>query len=127
MTVASRIMLPTYVIVFTWIGGGWLLTPIDRLRATPGLAYLDDIVGLRAVSLLLLAAGLLIAAALVTGRRIVARYALTLAGFCFGLLFVALFAAPFFSDTSPAAGAWPFLGLAACRATYKSVTAYEVS
>lgn len=127
MTVASRIMLPVYIVTFVWIGGSWLLTPLASLRQTPALRYLDGTIGLRAISLLLVAAGILIAAALVSQRRGMARYALTLAGICFGLLLLAFIIAPFFSDTPPSAGAWPFLGLAACRASYKSVTLREVS
>lgn len=122
MTGPSRVMLPVYVVAFTWLGGGWLLTPLDTLRATPGLRYLDDRVGLRAISLLLLMAGLLIGAALISKRRDTARIALTIAGICFFLLLVALVIAPFFSDTSPSAGAWPLIGLGACRASYKAVT-----
>lgn len=127
MTIASRIMLPAYVVVFAWIGLGWLVTPLERLTESPGLRYLNDTVGLRAIALVLVVAAFLIALALVRANRDTARYALTLAGFCFALLFAAFLAAPFFSNTPPSAGAWPFLGLAACRASYKSVTIHEVS
>jgi peptidoglycan/LPS O-acetylase OafA/YrhL len=127
MTVASRIMLPAYVVAFSWIGLNWLITPLERLTESPGLRYLDMNFGLRALGLCLILAGLLIAVALATKRRDMARYALTLAGIGFALLLAAFLLAPFFSDTSPSAGAWPFLGLAACRASYKSVTVHEVS
>lgn len=127
MTAASRIMLPVYVIAFTWIGLNWLLTPLPRLTESPALNYLDMIVGLRALGALIFVAAGLIAAALITARRDMARYALILAGICLGLLLLTFLVAPFFSETSPSAGAWPFLGVAACRASYKSVTIYEVS
>lgn len=127
VTVASRIMLPAYTIAFAWIGFNYLLTPLDRLTESPALRYLDAVVGLRAIGLLLVTAGALIALALMTSRRDMARYALVVAGICMGLLLVAFLVAPFLSQTSPSAGAWPFIGLAACRASYKSVTAYEVS
>jgi apolipoprotein N-acyltransferase len=121
-------MLRGLVVFFVWVAVGWFMTPLDTLRATPGLRYLDDIVGLRAISLLLIAAAFLIAAALRSTQRArdMARYALVGAGICLGALLGALLIAPFFSDTSPSAGAWPFLGVVACRASYKSVTAHEV-
>jgi hypothetical protein len=126
MTVASRIMLPAYVLVFGWVGLNWLVTPLDRLHESPGLQFLDLMVNLRGVGLVLVIAGALIALALATTRRDMARYALILAGTCMSLLLVAFLIAPFFSSASPSAGAWPFLGVCACLASYRSVTVYEV-
>lgn len=126
MTVASRVMLPCYVLVFGWVGLNWLITPLHRLHESPGLQFLDTALDLRGVGILLITAALLIALALVTARRDLARFALILAGICMFALLVAFIVAPFLSSSSPSAGAWPFLGVCACLASYRSVTAYEV-
>lgn len=126
ITVASRVMLPVYVIFFNWVGLNWLTTDLDRLRESPALRYTDEVLDLRGLALLLLLAGLLMAAALISRRRLVAQYALVVAGLCFGVCFTAWLVAGFTTAASPSAAAWPFLGLAACTASYRSLAAQEV-
>lgn len=127
MTAASRIMLPAYVIFFAWVGVTYLLAPRDRLNDSPTLRYTDTVIDLRALGSLLLLSAALMLVALITHRRDASRYALTLAGICHAVIFVVFLFASIETNASPAAAAWPFLGLAACRASYRSVTINEVS
>jgi hypothetical protein len=125
MTVASRLMLPCYVVTFCWIGLNYLVTAKTRLTESPTLRYADSVVDLRALGLLLTVSGLLMLGALLTRRREPARYTLILAGICFGILFTIFAVATIQSEASPSAPAWPFLGLCACTASYRSITRYE--
>jgi heme/copper-type cytochrome/quinol oxidase subunit 3 len=125
MTVASRLMLPCYVVTFVWIGLNYLITAKARLIESPTLRYVDTVIDLRALGILLTVSGVLMAAALITRRRDPARYTLILAGICFGILFLVFSVATFQSEASPSAPAWPFLGLCACTASYRSITRYE--
>lgn len=127
MTAASRVMLPAYVVFFSWVGITYLFTPRERLNDSPTLRYTNTVVDLRALGILLLAAGVLMLVALLTGSRDVSRYALTLAGICHAIIFVVFLFASIKAGASPAAAAWPFLGAAACTASYRSVTHHEVS
>ena len=127
LTRASRVMLPTYCVFFAWVGINYLLTPLHRLRETPGLRYLDDALDLRAVGLVLCAAALLMLIALVSEIRDLCTFTLLLAFGCFFCLLVAFLAASIFGHASPSAGAWPFLGTAATFASYRSVTAHEAN
>lgn len=127
MTRASRIMLPVYVVVFFWLGLNFTLTDKSRLAASPTLRYADNyVVNLRALGILLLFAALLLLIALLTKRRDAARYTLMVAGICFTILFFIFLTATFKAEASPSAAAWPFLGVAGCAASYRSITAYEV-
>ncbi len=125
MTTASRVTLPTYVIFFGWLGITYLLAPRDRLDESPALRYTDTVIDLRALGILLLGAGALMAYALVRHSRDTSRYALVVAGICHGIIFCAFLLATFYGDASPSAAAWPMLGLAACVASYRSVTSQE--
>ena len=127
LTVASRIMLPTYVVVFAWLGLNYLLTSKTRLNKSPTLRYADMVVDIRALGILLLAAALIMLGALASRHRTAARYALLLAGTCFLILLGVFLAAMFRSEASPSAAAWPFLGAAACAASYRSVTIREAN
>lgn len=127
ITRASRIMLPVYVIFFAWVGINYVITPKHRLLESPALRYLDDVLDLRSVGLVLCAASVMMLVALLSRSRDLSRYALLLGLLCFVGLFVAFVAAAVVGEASPSAGAWPFLGTAACLASYRSVTAREVN
>lgn len=120
---ASWIMLPVYMVAFLWLGLNYMFTPLARLTASPTLDFVNGLLDLRALGFLLVCAGMFIGVALyLTHNRMLARYALIVAGLCFLVLLVAFVSASFRSEASPSAGAWPFIGLGASFATYQSVT-----
>ena len=126
MTVASRIMLPVYVLFFAGLGINYLATPPARLKASPALAYAASIMPLPAWGALFLAAAVLMAAALVTGARTLYRFALLLCALAMGVWTVLNIAAVFATKATPGGWLWPFLVVAACAASYRSLTAGEV-
>lgn len=126
ITVASRIMLPTYVAFFGVLGLNYLVTPTDRLTASPSLAYANSVMPLPSWGGAFLGVSILMAGALTSGRRTLYR---------FGLLFCALtmtvwtgvnIAAVFATQASPAGWDWPLLVVCACVATYRSLSILEV-
>lgn len=125
VTSSSRLMLPAYVAFFAVVGGNWLATPRERLLASPGLAYADALLTIRAWGALFLGAAVVMAAALATRHRDAFRGALL---FCFLTLLcwaaVMVFAA-FRSETTPSGWAWPAFIATACLASYRSLTARE--
>lgn len=125
VTAASRVMLPTYAGFFAVVGGNWLLTPADRLLASPGLAYADALLTIRAWGALFLGAALLMVAALAARHRDAFRAALL---FCFFTLLVwagVMGAAAINGTASPSAPAWPTFIACACLASYRSLTRRE--
>lgn len=123
ITPESKVMLPTYVVVFTALGANYLATPEPRLLASPTLAHADMVLDIRGWGILMTTTAVLMVAAWIRGTRTMFRYALLLGMIAFALLGV-VFAAGVIANpaTSPSAWAWPLLGAAACRASYKSLT-----
>jgi CDP-diglyceride synthetase len=127
MTVASRVMLPRYVVFFTAVASNYLFTPLGRLLDSPGLAYANELMSLRLWGVAFLAAALAMFAALLRHERDLFRAALL---FCrLGMLVwaVVLALAAILGDASPTAWAWPWLIEGACKASYRSLTAQEVT
>lgn len=127
ITVASRIMLPAYVILFTVAGFNYAVTPISRLGQSPALAYADTLMPLRVWGCLFLAVAALMLVALASGQRLLFCYGLLVCVICMGIWAAVFLLGAIFADASPAAWAWPaFVGVA-CIATYRSLSVYEVS
>lgn len=114
-----RVMLPAFVIVFGWIGASYLLANVNRLGRSPALDYADSVMDIRGWGLMFAGVSALIAAAMVSGKRKVAEFAILVALVCAGIWTVVFVCAALFAQASPAAGAWPFLAGAACLATYR--------
>lgn len=126
VTAASRIMLPTYVIFFAWVGGNWALTDSHRLGESPALRYAATLLPMPMWGCLLVAVSILIAVALLSHRRDLCRFALWIAAIALGLFAVIFALAGFVSVASPSAAAWPLLGAAACIASERSLLKGEV-
>lgn len=125
VTVASRIMLPVYVVFFTLLGLTYLLTPIGRLVESPGLAYADGFLTLRGWGALFLAAAAVMAAALVRHERDWFRAALFFCAVCMAFFAAVLLWAGLHGEASFAAWSWPGIVVAACFASYRSLTTGE--
>ena len=126
MTRASRVMLPTYVFFFAGLGANYTATPAVRLTASPALAYVDGLMPLRAWGGLFLAAAALMVAALVSQKRIVFRFALLLCAWSMVVWAAANLLAAFRSQATPLGWLWPLFVVAACVASYRSLTVREV-
>jgi hypothetical protein len=121
VTIASRVMLPTYLVVAFWIGPVYVLDPGSRLQGSPAFPILPrPLWGAGFV----LAAAVLLAAMLVHKRRLAA---LSLSPMClwFGLWMLALGKAAIFDGSSYSAPALPFLAMMACWASMLSLLAGE--
>lgn len=125
MTVASRVMLPTYVVLFIGLGINYTFNA-DGLQNSPGLAFADDwpphLMGYGAI---FFGCGILVALALTTQNRNMCRFALILGQYClYGWAFVFALAAVF-GDASPT-GCIIFWALGrACKASNLSLLAGE--
>lgn len=126
VTPATRIMVPAYAIFFGWIGLSHVLTPLQKLLLTPGLRHTQPIIDLRIWGglFLVISAGLVFAMFRPgSGRaRPTAAYVLLLAVISMGFWMVFLIGASFFGEASPGAGAYAFLPMTACYATYRTLT-----
>lgn len=125
VTSATRMMLPVYVGVFLWIGFVFAHDPISKLRRTPALAYIDDVADLRGCGWGFIIAALLILVAIVTDQTVFTRFALLMAGAILTAFLAACIASSIWGDASRAAGALPTLAVAACAASYRSITRQE--
>jgi hypothetical protein len=125
VTRASRIMLPAYVAFFAGIGLNYIATPDTRLRASPALGYAATLMPLPAWGGLFLAAAALMAVALIAQRRTLYRYALLLCGISMTVWTVAMAVAALYSATTPGAWLWPGFVVAACAASYRSLSTGE--
>lgn len=129
VTVASRIMFPTYVVLFTFLGINYTFNSRQRLLESPALRYADDQVALPVWGGLFFACAALMAAAMVLpGRwtRMAFAYALWL-----GLLSLTawsgiFFAASVWGEASPTTWCWPAFAAVACYASHRSLLAREV-
>lgn len=126
VTRASRIMIPVYVGFFAILGLNYLLTPHVRLIASPALDYTDGVMTLHAWGALFLAAAALMVVAMVSATRQLYLYGLLLCAISMVLFTAAAALAPFFSQASPGGWVWPGFVLAACFATYRSLSKGEV-
>lgn len=126
ITVASRKMLPTYVVFFAGVGINFLVTPLHRLAATPGLQYVDVAAGgIRIYGGLFLAIAGLIVLAMRLERLTPCLYALYLAAITLALWALMQIAAAIWAQGSPSGFLWPWLGCRACIASAKSLRRRE--
>lgn len=129
VTVASRVMLPTYVALFGWLGAVYLLDP-PRLAASPALAYAATLMPLPMWGIWFLTVAALMAVAL-AGRRTgwawrqVYTYALWTGIVTMTVWAVVFAAAALTAGASPGAAAWPGFAAVACYASYRSLQAGE--
>lgn len=126
VTRASRVMLPTYVGFFTIVGLNYAFAPTSRLLPSPVLRYANSVMNIRGWGLVFLLAAALMALALATGRRDMYRYALLLCSLSLAVWTVVGILAVFFSNASPAGWVYSAFVLAACFASYRSLTVREV-
>lgn len=126
VTPATRIMVPAYAIFFGWIGLSHVLTPLQKLLLTPGLRHTQPLVDLRIWGAIFLS----ISAALVFAMirpgshkaRPTAAYVLLVAVITMGIWMFFLIGASIFGEASIGAGAYAFLPMSACYATYRALT-----
>jgi hypothetical protein len=127
ITVASRLMIPAYVVFFAGLGLNFVITPLHRLGATPGLQYVQiSAGGIRLYGVTFLVVAALIAAAMASRRRGPCLYALNLGALSMALWGVLQLAAAIFSTGSPSGWCWPGIVCAACMATSRSLRRREV-
>lgn len=126
VTSASRIMLPTYVVAFGWIGASYVLQRPATISDHPALAYADELLDLDAWGAMFLVTAGVILAAMVTGSREKAMYALILGLICCVIWWGVFMAAWLWGDGSSSAPAWPMLGAFACFASYRSISRREI-
>lgn len=126
VTVASRIMLPTYVLLFGVLGANYALTPSARLNDSPALDFASVVLPLPVWGCMFLAASAAMATALLTHRRLLFRIALWVGLVCLALWAVVFLAAAIFSNASPTACAWPAFAAVACYASDRSLLKGEV-
>lgn len=126
LTIAQRVMRRVDLGFFSVIGASFTFTPLERLVATPGLAYLNSWVSIRLVGLILLVGATGLAYAMWSHRRIVTVVVLVACMAWMGAFAVALIFAAIFGDASFAAWAWPGYVALACWASLLSLQAGEV-
>lgn len=128
VTVASRVMLPTYVVLFAGLGTNYAVTPMlsGRLAASPALAYANGLLPLPAWAMMFLTVAVLMAGALASGNRHLYRYALWLAILSMTIWAVVFALAVFRGEGSPTAFFWPSFVAVACYASNRSLLAGEV-
>lgn len=126
VTVASRVMLPTYVALFAILGIAYILAPVGRLLESPALAYASDLIPLPGWGGVFLACAALMSAALCTRSRALYSYALWVGIVALSVWSVVFVLAAVFGSASPSTWVWPAFAARACYATAKSLTVREV-
>ena len=128
VTVASRVMLPAYAVLFAGLGLNYVVTSRARLTLSPTLAYADGLLPLPAWGVLFLCVAALMVAALLTKTRMLFRYGLWLGIVCM-TIWAGVFASAAYGpggDASPAAFLWPAFVATACYASNRSLLTGEV-
>lgn len=126
VTVASRIMLPTYVAFFAALGLSYLFGPHAPLAASPALAFADDVMPLAAWGGVFLGCSVLMVFALVVHRRLLFRFALRMCALSMLVWAAILLLATLAGDASASAPAWSAFVATACLASDRSLAAGEV-
>lgn len=124
VTAASRIMLPTYPILFGAVGLNYLLDA-RRLNDSPALAYADDLMPLPGWGILFLAAAVIMIIALLRGGRTAYRYALWICMIAATAFALALLGAVIFGGASYTAPLWPAFAARCCWASERSLLTRE--
>lgn len=128
VTVASRVMLPTYALAFLLLGLNYLITPVNRLSQSPGLKFADgEVMPIQLWGVLFLISGVLSTLALFIHRRDIFRFALYLGRIVLAIWVVIFLLAALFSDASPTAAIWPWIAMRACKASELSLRKEEVT
>lgn len=131
VTVASRVMLPTYVLFFTYLAANYTITPRERLvEASAALGYADMLLPMPVWGLIFAANAVAMAASMVLGKRAHSGEVFVFALWV-GIVTLAIYAlvfafAAFNNEASPGAIAWPMFVATACYATQRSLNAAEV-
>lgn len=126
VTVASRVMLPTYPVFFVGFGSALLLTPARVMQATPAFHTAAGVMPLPTWGGLLIAAAVFQVFALLVHRRSVYIAALSVA-FASMVAWAVVFAYAAASGGAPwTAPMWPAFIAVACYATIRSLEAREV-
>ena len=125
VTVASRVMLPTYVAFFLGVGLSLSLTPQDRLRLTPSFAYADRVVDLRLWGVGFLAVAVFLALAMLMRSRSAYRAGLSVACLWMAVWAIVLALSAFDASASFSAWTWPAFVALACYATLRSLSEGE--
>lgn len=125
ITVASRVMLPTYVVFFGVIGTNFAATGTPRLFNSPMLRYADQIMSIRAWGGVFLACSAIMLAALIAHNRYAYRYGLMVCCLSMATWTTVAIIGVFYEPVSYSAWAWPALATAACWASNKSLAQGE--
>lgn len=127
ITVASRITLPLYVLLFGVIGAGYLFGQAHRLYAAPMLRFADRIMPLGVWGGLFLSCALLMAFAMHRKNRMLYRYALWVCVLSMLVWAVVAVVGVFFEPVTWSAWVWPFSVAGFCLASERSLAKGEVN
>lgn len=125
ITVASRIMLPTYAVFFAGLGLNYLF-PGEAAAASPVLTFVNHLIPLEVWGGLFIFCAAIMVTALVRRSRVLYRWALRVCGFSmlFWATFVAL--ATLAGDATPFSVGWSLFIATCCLASDRSLAAREV-
>lgn len=126
VTAASRIMLPTYVIFFAWLGLSYIFGPDAPLTAAPALAFADALMPLVVWGWLFVACAVVMTAALLLHLRLMFRFALRMCGLSMLAWAVVILLATLAGEASLSACAWSAFVATACWASDRSLAVREV-
>lgn len=124
VTVASRVMLPAYVVFFVVVGANYLIAD-GTATSNPALRFVDSVMPLHAWGWLFIGCSLIMAGALATHRRILYRWALRMCALSILFWATVIAWASLSASATPFAAAWPAFVATACYATDRSLAARE--
>lgn len=125
ITVASRIMLPAYVVFFASQGVNYMIAD-ETARASPALSFADDVMPLAAWGVVFLGCSALMVVSMIVKSRNLFRFALRICGLSIMFWAAAITAASLAGDATPLAATWPAFVATACYATDRSLGRREV-
>jgi hypothetical protein len=121
ITIASRIMLPSYVVFFATIGINFIVAGKPRLVSSPMIRYANNLMTIRAWGAFFLTCAVIMLAALLVHNRYLYRYGLMVCIMSMMIWTSVAFAGIFTEPVSYAASAWPAFVAVACWASNKSL------
>jgi hypothetical protein len=124
VTAASRIMLPTYIVFFAALGVNYIGAN-GTADASPALAFANALMPLPVWGATFLVCSALMAAALVSHRRLLYRFALRFCAVSMLFWAVVIAAASIAGDATPLAAVWAGFVATACLASDRSLAAGE--
>lgn len=125
ITVASRIMLPTYVLFFAVVGSNFAAGTFGRASSSPMLRYANTIMPIPVWGAVFLACSLIMAVALVRRSRFWYRYGLLVCAISMIVWALVAIAGIFAEPVSYSAWAWPAFVAAATIASNRSLAQGE--